>query len=115
MDSRTVGILGGGQLGRMVVEAANRLNIRTIVLDAPHSPAKQINAVTEHVDGSFANPDHIKQLAERCDVLTVEIEHVDVPTLRKLQEDYPHLKIYPSPETIGLIQDKYIQIGRAHV
>ncbi|GCE99489.1 phosphoribosylaminoimidazole carboxylase ade2 [Zygosaccharomyces mellis] len=109
MDSRTVGILGGGQLGRMVVEAANRLNIRTIVLDAPQSPAKQINAVTEHVDGSFANPDHIEKLAERCDVLTVEIEHVDVPTLKKLQADHPHLKIYPSPETIGLIQDKYIQ------
>lgn len=104
-----MGILGGGQLGRMIVEAANRLNIKTVILDAPNSPAKQINATTEHVDGSFANPEHIEKVADKCDVLTVEIEHVDVPTLKKLQSKHPNLKIYPSPETIGLIQDKFAQ------
>ncbi|AQZ09997.1 ADE2 (YOR128C) [Zygosaccharomyces parabailii] len=109
MDSRTVGILGGGQLGRMIVEAAHRLNIKTVILDAPNSPAKQINAISEHVDGSFANPEDIERLAEKCDVLTVEIEHVDVPTLKKLQSKHPNLKVYPSPETIGLIQDKFVQ------
>ncbi|SJM87618.1 probable Phosphoribosylaminoimidazole carboxylase [Zygosaccharomyces bailii] len=109
MDSRTVGILGGGQLGRMIVEAAHRLNIKTVILDAPNSPAKQINAIAEHVDGSFANPEDIEKLAEKCDVLTVEIEHVDVPTLKKLQSKHPNLKVYPSPETIGLIQDKFVQ------
>ncbi|SCU83838.1 LAFA_0D06172g1_1 [Lachancea sp. 'fantastica'] len=109
MDSRTVGILGGGQLGRMIVEAANRLNVKTVILDAPNSPAKQINALTEHVDGSFANPADIEKIAAKCDVLTVEIEHVDVPTLQKVQKAYPKLEIYPSPETIQLIQDKYLQ------
>lgn len=109
MDSRTVGILGGGQLGRMIVEAANRLNIKTVVLDAPNSPAKQINASTKHVDGSFANPDDIEKVAQKCDVLTVEIEHVDVTALKKLQTKHPNLKIYPSPETIEAIQDKYVQ------
>ncbi|CEP60285.1 phosphoribosylaminoimidazole carboxylase ADE2 LALA0_S01e07206g [Lachancea lanzarotensis] len=109
MDSRTVGILGGGQLGRMIVEAANRLNVKTVILDAPNSPAKQINALTEHVDGSFANPADIEKIAAKCDVLTVEIEHVDVPTLQKVQKTYPKLEIYPSPETIQLIQDKYLQ------
>lgn len=109
MDSRTIGILGGGQLGRMIVEAANRLNVKTVILDAPGSPAKQINSVTEHVNGSFANPDDIEKIAAKCDVLTVEIEHVDVPTLIGLQEKFPNLKIYPSPETIELIQDKYLQ------
>ncbi|SCU79893.1 LADA_0B03862g1_1 [Lachancea dasiensis] len=109
MDSRTVGILGGGQLGRMVVEAASRLNVKTIVLDAPNSPAKQINAQSEHVDGSFANPEDIEKIAAKCDVLTVEIEHVDVPTLQRLQKTYPKLEIYPSPETILLIQDKFSQ------
>ena len=53
MDSKTVGILGGGQLGRMIVEAAHRLNIKTVILDAAKSPAKQINALDDHVDGSF--------------------------------------------------------------
>lgn len=109
MDKRTVGILGGGQLGRMIVEAAHRLNVKTVILDAEGSPAKQINALTEHITGSFSNPEDIKKIAAKCDVLTVEIEHVDVATLKQLQVEYPKLKIYPEPETIGLIQDKYIQ------
>ncbi|CAB4252040.1 similar to Saccharomyces cerevisiae YOR128C ADE2 Phosphoribosylaminoimidazole carboxylase, catalyzes a step in the 'de novo' purine nucleotide biosynthetic pathway [Maudiozyma barnettii] len=109
MDSRTVGILGGGQLGRMLVEAANRLNVKTIILDAPNSPAKQISNSTEHINGSFTNPDDIKELAKKCDVLTIEIEHIDVETLKELRMINPNLKIYPSPETIEIIQDKYIQ------
>lgn len=109
MDSRTVGILGGGQLGRMLVEAANRLNVKTVILDAPNSPAKQISNSSNHIDGSFTNPEDIKKLASKCDVLTIEIEHVDVPTLKELREINPSLKIYPSPEIIELIQDKYIQ------
>lgn len=109
MDTRTVGILGGGQLGRMIVEAANRLNVKTIILDAPGSPAKQINSVCEHVNGSFSNPEDIEKIASKCDVLTVEIEHVDVPTLKNLEKKFPKLKIYPSPETIELIQDKFLQ------
>lgn len=109
MDKITVGILGGGQLGRMLVEAANRLNVNTVILDAPNSPAKQISNSTEHIDGSFTNPEDIKKLAAKCDVLTIEIEHVDVPTLKTLTSINPNLKIYPSPETIELIQDKYIQ------
>ncbi|CCF58159.1 hypothetical protein KAFR_0D05120 [Kazachstania africana CBS 2517] len=109
MDSRTVGILGGGQLGRMLVEAANRLNIKTVVLDALNSPAKQISNSTEHVVGSFSNPDDIRKIAAKCDVLTVEIEHVDVSTLKELTSEYPNLKIYPTPECIEIIQDKFLQ------
>lgn len=63
MDSRTVGILGGGQLGRMIVEAANRLNIKTVILDAENSPAKQISNSNDHVNGSFSNPLDIEKLA----------------------------------------------------
>ncbi|CAL9728946.1 hypothetical protein MOUN0_F02344 [Monosporozyma unispora] len=109
MDSRTVGILGGGQLGRMLVEAASRLNVKTVILDADNSPAKQISNSTEHIVGSFSNPDDIRKLAAKCDVLTVEIEHVDVPTLKSLRDEHPKLQISPSPETIELIQDKYRQ------
>lgn len=109
MDKRTIGILGGGQLGRMIVEAANRLNIKTIILDAGNCPAKQINALVEHIDGSFNNAEDIMKIASKCDVLTVEIEHVDVSVLKNLQSRLPKLKIYPSPETIELIQDKFVQ------
>lgn len=107
MDSKTIGILGGGQLGRMIVEAASRLNIKTVVLDAPNSPAKQINA-GEHVDGSFNNVDDIARLAKKCDVLTVEIEHVDADALELVRKSM-NVEIYPLPETIKLIKDKYLQ------
>ncbi|ODV78564.1 Phosphoribosylamidoimidazole-succinocarboxamide synthase [Suhomyces tanzawaensis NRRL Y-17324] len=109
MDSKTIGILGGGQLGRMIVEAANRLNVKTLILDAPNSPAKQINASPDHVDGSFTDYDSIVKLAEKCDVLTVEIEHIDVEALKKVAQKFPNLQMYPLPETIKLIQDKYLQ------
>lgn len=109
MDNKTIGILGGGQLGRMIVEAASRLNINTIVLDGPNTPAKQINAVGDHVDGLFTDYASIEKLAEKCQVLTVEIEHVDADALAKIQEKFPEIEIYPLPETIKLIQDKYTQ------
>lgn len=108
MNNQVIGILGGGQLGRMIVEAANRLNIKTLILDAPGCPAKQINSSTDHVDGSFTDLDSISKLASKCDVLTVEIEHVDVAALEAVQKS-TGIKIYPLPETIKLIQDKYLQ------
>ncbi|CAK9439427.1 uncharacterized protein LODBEIA_P35530 [Lodderomyces beijingensis] len=109
MDGRTIGILGGGQLGRMIVEAAHRLNIKTVILDAPQSPAKQINALDDHVDGSFTDYESIAKLAEKVDIITVEIEHVDVDALVRIQAKFPKIEIYPLPETIKLIQDKYLQ------
>lgn len=108
MESKTVGILGGGQLGRMIVEAAHRLNIKTIILDGENSPAKQINALDAHVNGSFTDPKAIAELAAKCDVLTVEIEHVDADALQDIQ-DKTGIEIYPLPSTIKLIQDKYLQ------
>src|SRR5271167_2190390 len=108
MDARTIGILGGGQLGRMLVEAANRLNIKTVILDAPQSPAKQISAGNNHVDGSFSDPEAIATLAEKCDILTAEIEHIDTKVLESLQNQRS-LVVQPSPLTIRTIQDKYLQ------
>ena len=108
MDSRTIGILGGGQLGRMLVEAANRLNLKTVVLDAAMSPAKQINPATAHIDGSFADPEAITQLAAKCDILTAEIEHIDTTVLEEL-EAAGRVVVQPSPLTIRTIQDKFLQ------
>lgn len=108
MNNQVVGILGGGQLGRMLVEAANRLNIQTVVLDQGDGPAKQINNSDKHIDGSFKDLHSIQALASKCDILTVEIEHVDVDALQAVQK-LTGIKIYPIPETIKLIQDKYLQ------
>ncbi len=109
MDSRKVGILGGGQLGRMLVEAAQRLNINTVILDAPNAPAKQINATNSHIDGAFNDSKLISALADKCDVLTIEIEHVDADALAQLAVTHPHVEVHPSAFTIKTIQDKYLQ------
>ncbi|KAL9118583.1 MAG: hypothetical protein Q9187_004870 [Circinaria calcarea] len=117
---RCVGILGGGQLGRMLTEAANRLNIKTVTLDAEAAPAKQINAHSDHVVGSFTDPNAIRELANRCDVLTVEIEHVNTDVLEELsqgtetKEDWrlvrsAKVEVQPNWRTIRVIQDKYKQ------
>ncbi|KAF9097193.1 phosphoribosylaminoimidazole carboxylase ade2 [Mortierella sp. AD031] len=108
MESRKVGILGGGQLGRMVQEAASRLNISLTILDEPaDSPAKQVNAFQNHLEGSFKDPVKIRELAQQVDVITVEIEHVDTAVLKELEASGK--SIHPTPATISLIQDKYLQ------
>ncbi|KAF2661707.1 phosphoribosylaminoimidazole carboxylase [Lophiostoma macrostomum CBS 122681] len=105
-NARKVGVLGGGQLGRMLIEAANRLNIQVNVLDVGHSPAKQISSHDGHIDGSFKDAQAVKQLAKRCDVVTVEIEHVDTEMLEEVAGD---VIVEPSWKTLRLIKDKYAQ------
>ncbi|MCJ1263243.1 phosphoribosylaminoimidazole carboxylase ade2 [Lobaria immixta] len=119
MDKK-IGVLGGGQLGRMLTEAASRLNINVLTLDRPMCPAKQISARPDHVDGSFSDPKAIRQLAAKCDVLTVETEHVNTDVLEDLangietRDDWRLVKdiqveVQPSWRTIRVIQDKYQQ------
>ncbi|KAL8906860.1 MAG: hypothetical protein Q9207_001787 [Kuettlingeria erythrocarpa] len=117
--NKTVGVVGGGQLGRMLTEAANRLNIEVVTLDAENAPAKQINANAPHVTGSFSDPDALCLLAERCDVMTIEIEHVNTNVLEDISSGV-HTRdnwttkstprdVQPSWRTIRTIQDKYVQ------
>ncbi|EGD87194.1 phosphoribosylaminoimidazole carboxylase, ATPase subunit [Trichophyton rubrum D6] len=106
VHSARVGVLGGGQLGRMLVESANRLNIQMNILDAEAAPAKQISAHDTHVTGSFMNPEAVRKLAEVSDVLTAEIEHVDTFALEEVQS---LAKVEPSWKSIRIIQDKYAQ------
>jgi len=107
MDGRTLGVLGGGQLGRMMAEAAHRLGIGLIPLDPAGmmSPAGQVAG--QAVQGSFKDPAKIRELAAKADVLTVEIEHVECSTLEELEEE--GVEIQPSPACIRLIQDKLVQ------
>ncbi|KAI0109600.1 phosphoribosylaminoimidazole carboxylase [Nemania sp. FL0031] len=117
-----IGLLGGGQLGRMLCQAAAPLGITVAVLDAEDCPAKQINHNGLHVTGSFKDPEKIKLLASRCDVLTVEIEHVECDVLEEIATkgvEVPspdghgtimkRVPVHPSYKTIRLIQDKFQQ------
>ncbi|KAG6843978.1 phosphoribosylaminoimidazole carboxylase ade2 [Tephrocybe sp. NHM501043] len=116
MSEKVVGVLGGGQLGRMLAASASLLNVKVVFLDVgENSPAKQVIAPfgpnLAHIDGSFTDPEKIQQLANKVDVLTVEIEHVNVQTLENVQNSSKgsSLAIHPSPSTIHLIQDKFRQ------
>ncbi len=106
MKFQTIGILGGGQLGRMMAFAAKRMGLHVAVLDPdPNAPAAQV--ADRHVIGDFRDPERIHELAVGCDVLTVEIEHVDTHTLETLEGQ--GIPIQPSPRTVRLIQDKLTQ------
>lgn len=106
MKKPVVGVLGGGQLGRMLAEAANNLNVEVAVLDGPNAPAKQVSASPKHIVGSFKNADDVRRLANVSDLLTMEIEHVDTTILEELESQIP---IQPSWSTVRVIQDKYKQ------
>ncbi len=89
----------------MLAASASLLNIPVIILDVGASgPAKQVIAHSgdlSHIDGSFTDPQKIRELASKVDVLTVEIEHVDVDALEGLATaTNGRLAIHPSPRTI---------------
>ncbi|KAJ5217274.1 phosphoribosylaminoimidazole carboxylase [Penicillium chermesinum] len=105
-NSPKVGILGGGQLGRMLVESANRLNIQANVLDVENAPAKQISFHDGHVTGSFKDPEAVRKLAKSCDVITAEIEHVDTYALEEVASE---VRVEPSWQAIRTIQNKFNQ------
>ncbi|WP_034256794.1 5-(carboxyamino)imidazole ribonucleotide synthase [Adhaeribacter aquaticus] len=101
-----LGILGGGQLGRMLLQAGIDLNLYTLILDPdPDAPCKKL--CNEFYNGSFADFDTVYNFGKKCDVLTIEIEHINVEALFKLQEE--GVKVYPNPEAIQIIQDKGLQ------
>ncbi|KAG2751080.1 Phosphoribosylaminoimidazole carboxylase [Suillus brevipes Sb2] len=113
MSGKVVGVLGGGQLGRMLAASAALLNVNIVFLDVgENSPAKQIvsprSPFLAHIDGSFVDPEKIKTLASKVDILTVEIEHVDTSVLEEIQS-VTGAVIHPSPSTVKTIQDKFIQ------
>lgn len=105
----------------MLCEAAAPLGIQIAILDAENAPAKQINRNNRHVTGSFKNPSKIKDLAAYCDILTVEIEHIDTEVLEEISTHGVQVRgkdgsmvtknvaVHPSWKTLRLIQNKYEQ------
>jgi 5-(carboxyamino)imidazole ribonucleotide synthase len=101
-----LGILGGGQLGRMLIQAAIDFNLYIKILDAdPHAPCKPF--AHEFVQGSLMDFETVYAFGKHVDVLTIEIEHVNVEALEKLQSE--GVKVYPQPQVIRTIQDKRVQ------
>ena len=106
--SKILGIIGGGQLGMMLTEAANNMKdeiSKIIVLDPTENcPAAKVGA--EQIIADFKDEDAIKRLSELSDIITYEIESGNSNVLKKLEKN---TEINPSPETLRIIQDKLLQ------
>ncbi len=97
-----VGIVGGGQLGRMLIQSGIDLNIQFKVLDPDASaPCARISEFTQ---GKLTDYDTLLNFGRDCDLLTIEIENVNVEALKQLVREGK--KVFPQPEVIELIQDK---------
>lgn len=101
-----LGILGGGQLGRMLIQSALNYNLYTKVLD-PDAQAPCAGLCNEFVQGSFTDYETVLAFGQDVDVLTIEIEHVNLDALKALQAQGK--QIFPQPEALELIQDKGTQ------
>ncbi len=106
LSDLTLGILGGGQLGKMLCLAASNWNLNTIVLD-PSRDCPASNTCTEFIKGSFQEYSHVADMCEKVDVATIEIEHVNVDALNFLKEQ--GIEVRPSPEILSIIKDKGLQ------
>ncbi|MCO4317578.1 5-(carboxyamino)imidazole ribonucleotide synthase [Phyllobacterium sp. 21LDTY02-6] len=102
LPGATIGIIGGGQLGRMLAMAAARLGYRTVVLEPqPDCPAAQV--ANEVITAAYDNPQALDQLAELSDVITYEFENVPVDTAEQLSDSKP---VFPPCEALKVSQDR---------
>ncbi|HSZ71582.1 MAG TPA: ATP-grasp domain-containing protein, partial [Cytophagaceae bacterium] len=100
---QSVGILGGGQLGRMLIQSAIDFNLDLSVMDAdPDAPCKDF--VKNFTVSSLRDEAAILEWAQSLDLVTIEIEHVSIEALKKLQQ--AGKKVYPQPQVLEIIQDK---------
>ena len=105
---KILGIIGGGQLGMMIAEAAKKMPdeiSEIIVLDPTENcPASQVGAT--QIVADFKNKDAIIELSQKSDLITYEIESGDSDVLKSVEKN---AEINPSPETLRIIQDKFLQ------
>lgn len=98
----TLGVMGGGQLGRMFVQAAQAMGYATAVLDPdPASPAGLISH--HHIQTAYDDPAGLAELARLCDAITTEFENVPAPALRQLAAQR---LVAPSADCVAVAQDR---------
>jgi len=98
-----LGVLGGGQLGRMLLTETQKYDIFTVILDGDkNAPCSEICNEFHH--GSLMDFNTVYNFGKQVDVLTIEIEHVNIEALKKLEEE--GLKIFPQPKVLEIIQHK---------
>jgi len=101
-----LGILGGGQLGRMLIQQAINYNVTSLVLDPdPDAPCKHIANYFEN--GSITDFDTVYNFGKKADIITIEIEKVNIDALEQLEKEGK--QVFPQSRVIRLIQDKGVQ------
>lgn len=106
ISEQKLGILGGGQLGRMMIQEAINYNLTTLVLDPdPDAPCK--NIANKFECGSITDFDTVYNFGKKADIITIEIEKVNIDALEALEKEGK--LVFPQSRVIRLIQDKGIQ------
>ena len=101
-----VGILGGGQLGRMLLQAAANYPVETYVLENDDAcPAAHL--CRHFVKGNIRDYDTVYQFGKNLNSITIEIENVNIEALEQLQSE--GVKVYPRPSVLRIIQNKVFQ------
>lgn len=103
---QTIGIIGGGQLGKMMILEAKKMGFSIIVLD-PGKKCPAHTLVDKHIVAAFDDKEAIRELAKITDVITYEFEHIDADVLEELEE--AGYKVYPTAKSLKTIQNKYSQ------
>ena len=101
-----LGVLGGGQLGRMLIQEAINLNIHVAVLD-PAADAPCADVANTFVQGSFNDYNTVLEFGKKADIITIEIEHVNLDALEELER--LGKRVYPTTRALRTIKDKGLQ------
>ena len=102
-ENRIIGILGGGQLGKMILDVSNRWDLKVYVLD-PDINCSSSKLCSKFFKGDLMDYDTVVEFGKNVDLITIEIENVNVEALKLLESQGK--KVYPQPNVIEIIQDK---------
>ena len=104
--NKKIGIIGGGQLGKMMVQEAKKMGFYITIID-PNKNCPASSIVDEHIIANFNDEKSIRLLASKSDIITYEFEHIGVEILEKLENE--EIKIYPTSKNLKIIQNKFNQ------
>jgi len=105
-SNKIIGILGGGQLGKMTLEVSNKWGIKIYILD-PDEDCPSKSLCNEFFQGDLMDFDTVYNFGQKVDIITIEIENINVDALEQLKKE--NKIVYPQPEILKIIQDKSLQ------
>ena len=105
-SNKIIGILGGGQLGKMTLEVSNKWGIKIYILD-PDEDCPSKSLCNEFFQGDLMDFDTVYNFGQKVDIITIEIENINVDALEQLKKE--NKIVYPQPKVLKIIQDKSLQ------